>query len=75
MEELWNLDAVTLKTLFDQHQRELTVALIEGTDWKDLQDKRKLVTALSIILFHRTISTNPAEYNTRQFSSSSPANE
>ncbi|RYF83719.1 MAG: hypothetical protein EON98_10045 [Chitinophagaceae bacterium] len=65
MEELWKLDTDALKLMYDQHQKELKEALLEGTDWKEVQDKRKLVTELSIILYHRTISTNPAEFNTR----------
>ena len=65
MEELWKLDTDALKLMYDQHQKELKEALLEGIDWKEVQDKRKLVTELCIILYNRTISTNPAEFNTR----------
>jgi hypothetical protein len=69
MEELWKMDPEILQSLFDQHQRDLNTALLEGAEWKDVQEKRKLVTELSIVLFHRTVSSNPAEFNTRNLSS------
>jgi len=65
MEELWKLDTDALRSLHEQQQRELTAALLQGADWKDVQDKRRAVTELSIILYHRTTSTNPAEFHTR----------
>lgn len=71
MEELWKLDAVTLKSLYDQHQKELNLALLDGADWSAVEEERKLVTELSILLYHRTISASPADFNTRNTSSSS----
>jgi hypothetical protein len=65
MEEWWNADPLTLQSLFEQHQMELNRALLEGGDWKDVQDKREMVTQLSILLFYRSTSTNPAEFNLR----------
>ena len=66
MEELWNLDANALRSLYEQHEKEFMTELLAGKEWKDVQDKRKFLTELSIILHHRTISTNPAEYDTRR---------
>jgi len=64
--ELRNLDSATLKTLYDKHLQELSDALLSGAEWKDVQDKRKLLIELSKLLHTSTSGTsNPAETATR----------
>jgi hypothetical protein len=66
MEKEWrSLDAEALRSLYQQKQQEFTVALLNGADWKEVQEQRKLVTELSIALYKRVNEQNPAENNTR----------
>jgi len=66
MDGLWNLDAVTLRSLYEHHEKELKTDLLAGKEWQEVQDKRRMVTELSIVLYYRSVSTNPAEHNIRQ---------
>lgn len=61
--ELWNdLDADTLKTMYEQESSKLKASLLSGTSWDDLKDQRLKVTELSIALHKKThASGNPAE--------------
>jgi len=66
MEEHWGaVDLNTLKALYEKEQEKLTAALLSGAEWKEVQDQRKNVTELSILLYRRTQSENPAEYYSR----------
>jgi hypothetical protein len=69
MEQEWrSLDAEALRSLYQQKQQEFTTALLNGADWKEVQEQRKLVTELSIALYKRVNEQNPAENNTRHYS-------
>ena len=59
----WSQDLDSLKALHATCSKELEAALLEGMDWKQLEEKRRLVTQLSIVIDRRTkgIPQNPAE--------------
>ena len=64
--ELRDLDSADLKTLYDKHLDELSQALLSGAEWKDVQDKRKLLIELSRLLHTGRRTHNPAENANRQ---------
>lgn len=62
--EFEKLDGAALKTLYEKQLQDLSDALLNGAEWKDVQDKRKLLIVLSKRM-HRERSTGPAEYPSR----------
>ena len=58
--ELENLDATTLKSLYDRHMQALSDALLNGAAWQDVQEERNLLIKLSRLL-HRSGTGHPAE--------------
>ncbi len=63
--DLGSLDSVALKTLYDKHLQELSDALLNGADWKDLQEQRFILTEISKLISKRGGTNNPAEYANR----------
>lgn len=59
-----NLDNAALKTLYEKQLQELSNALLNGAEWKDVQDKRILLIELSKRI-HRQRGNSPAEYPSR----------
>jgi hypothetical protein len=62
--KLENLDGAALRTLYEKQLQELSDDLLNGAEWKDVQDKRKLLIAISKRL-HGGSSNSPAEYPNR----------
>jgi hypothetical protein len=46
-------DIETLKARLAYHQQELEKALLDGASWKEVQNHRKIVTELSILMDKR----------------------
>ena len=57
-----------LSKIYAEAQADLNTALLNGADWKEVSDKRRKVTQLSIALHKRQIhlETSPADNNTRE---------
>ncbi len=66
-QELWSHDLDSLKKMFVSESRELTEALLQGADWEEVEDKRRLVTQLSLVIDRKSegINFNPAENSIR----------
>jgi hypothetical protein len=66
-QELWNRDLDSLKQMYVSESKALTEALLQGADWKDVEDKRRLLTQLSLVIDRKKegINYNPAENNNR----------
>lgn len=60
------IDNQTLRALYDRHLQELSEALLAGAEWKDVQDKRKLLIEISKLLHSSRGTQNPAENVNRQ---------
>lgn len=48
--DLSSLDLEQLKTIYEKADADLKNALLGGDSWKDVQDKRKTVTELAILM-------------------------
>jgi hypothetical protein len=65
--ENWRqLDTASLKILYETELKAMTDALLSGADWKDVQDKRRLLVELSKCISKASSSGNPAENATRK---------
>lgn len=72
--ELWNMDRVQLKKLYDQETEKLHRSLLTGVSWEDTLDQRKQIAEIAKILYKRLNPNqfgNPAETRTRNKSSDS----
>ena len=65
--ELWSQDLDSLNQMLVNETRSLTEALLQGAHWEAVEDKRKLITQLSLVIDRKKegINYNPAENNTR----------
>jgi hypothetical protein len=65
MEDFERLDIVALKHLYLKKAKELSSKLLQGEDWRQVEEQKREVTALSIELDKRlnrnTGSGHPAE--------------
>ncbi|HEV7331817.1 MAG TPA: hypothetical protein VGN63_12330 [Flavisolibacter sp.] len=57
------LDTQALKALYDKQYAELSDALLNGVAWKDVQDKRSVLIALTRQLYQRGIDHPAASRN------------
>ena len=64
---LSNYDINTLKLMYEKESAALKAALISGTSWEELRDKRQVVTDLAIAIHQKRfrINNNPAENDNR----------
>jgi hypothetical protein len=62
--EFEKINGAALKTLYEKQLQELSDALLNGAEWKDVQDKRKLLIVLSKRI-HSGGSNGPAEFPSR----------
>lgn len=66
-QELWSQDLDSLNQMFVNESNSLKEALLQGAAWEEVEDKRKLLTQLSLVIDRKKegINYNPAENNTR----------
>jgi hypothetical protein len=66
-QELWSQDLDSLKQMYASESKKLVEALLQGADWEEVEDKRKLVTQLSVVIDRKKegINFNPAENSIR----------
>jgi hypothetical protein len=69
MDDLQRLDIIALKRLYIEKTKDLYRQILWGKDWKDVEEQKRYVTALSIELDKRLnrsqTGRNPAEFNSR----------
>lgn len=60
--DLGQYDLSTLRALYEEERSGLTEALLKGSTWEKVQDKRRRVTELSIAIHKKVMGVgNPAE--------------
>jgi hypothetical protein len=67
-QELWTRDLDSLNQMYQAESKAMTEALLQGADWCEVEDRRKLLVQLSLIIDRKKegIQYNPAENSTRQ---------